>query len=316
MAAPPLPPTLLALALILVPAAAHGQQPAWLTKPQAVSLLGDTLRPMAPSSEGLARLQADLDSAHAAYDAAPDDADASIWLGRRLAYLGRYREAIDVFTEGARKHPGDPRLLRHRGHRWISVRELDRAVADLQLAAALMDGTPDRVEPDGAPNGYGIPRSTLHTNVWYHLGLAHYLRGDFAEAADAFTKGLAASGNDDMRVAMSDWLYTALRRVGRDADARRVLEGVRPEMDILENASYHLRLLMYKGEVAPQVLLDDEEADALTLATQGYGVGAWHLVNGDTARAARIFRRVLETGYWPAFGYIAAEAELARLRER
>ncbi len=46
----------------------------------------------------------------------------------------------------------------------------------------------------------------------------------------------------------------------------------------------------------------------------GYGVGNWHLYHGRTAEARRVFARVVAAGQWGAFGHVAAEAELARLR--
>ena len=85
-----------------------------------MSLLGEPLYPPQPSPEVAARQAEDEAAARADYEASPDDADAIIWLGRRIGYTGRYREAIDVFSEGVRKHPGDARMYRHRGHRWIS----------------------------------------------------------------------------------------------------------------------------------------------------------------------------------------------------
>lgn len=295
---------LLALPAAL-PAALHAQQP------EAVSLLGEPLFAREMTAETRARLEADLAAARAAYQAAPDDPDAIIWLGRRLGYLERYREAVAVFTEGILKHPGDARMYRHRGHRYITLRRFDDAVADLSRAADLVRGTPDEVEPDGAPNEYGIPTSTLQSNIWYHLGLAHYLRGDWERALAAYREAMEVSRNDDMLVATSDWLYMTLRRMGRDAEAAAVLEPIHPEMRILENDAYHRRLLMYKGALEPDALLDPN-ADALTLATQGYGVGNWHLYNGRTERAMEVFRSVVAGPYWAAFGYIAAEAELAR----
>jgi hypothetical protein len=72
---------------------------------------------------------------------------------------------------------------------------------------------------------------------------------------------------------------------------------------------------MYRGELAADSLLAGG-ADPLTVATQGYGVGNWYLYNGDRARAMQVFRRVVAGGNWGAFGYIAAEAELARERGR
>ena len=82
-------------------------------------------------------------------------------------------------------------------------------------------------------------------------------------------------------------------------------------MDIIENTAYHRRLLMYKGEIPPDSLLDPS-AEPLQYVTQGYGVANWYMANGDTTRANAILDKVLESGYWAAFGYIAAEADVAR----
>ena len=77
-----------------------------------------------------------------------EHADAIIWLGRRTAYLGNYQEAIDLFTDGANRYPRDARMFRHRGHRWITLRKFDRAIADLTRAATLIRGQEDQIEPD------------------------------------------------------------------------------------------------------------------------------------------------------------------------
>ena len=88
-----------------------------------------------------------------------------------------------MFSKGVAAHPNNPRMYRHRGHRYITTRQFDRAIADFEKAATLIKGTPDEIEPDGAPNPTGKPRSSLHFNIWYHLGLAHYLKGDYQKAA-------------------------------------------------------------------------------------------------------------------------------------
>ncbi|MGV3515872.1 MAG: hypothetical protein ACO1TH_02195, partial [Luteitalea sp.] len=113
--------------------------------PGARSLLGAPLYPREFAPEARARLEANLAEAQARYDADPASADNAIWLGRRLAYLERYRDAIDAFSEGIRRHPEDARLYRHRGHRYLTVREIDRAIADFERAAELVRGRPDRV---------------------------------------------------------------------------------------------------------------------------------------------------------------------------
>ncbi|MDJ0835999.1 MAG: tetratricopeptide repeat protein [Acidobacteriota bacterium] len=245
-----------------------------------------------------------------------DDPLAHIWVGRRLAYLGRYRDAVASYTRSLERFPDEARLYRHRGHRYITLRQFDKAVADLRRAAELTLGKPDRVEPDGMPNAAGIPTSTTQTNIYYHLGLAYYLQGKFEPALDAYKKCLDLSKNNDMMVATLDWMYMTLRRLKRDDEARRILEPVTADMKLLESFSYHRRLLMYKGEVNPEALLKpvDEEADPLlAFATQGYGVGNYYLSNGKSERAVDVFHKVLESGYWSAFGYIAAEADLKAL---
>jgi tetratricopeptide (TPR) repeat protein len=282
-------------------------------KPEATSLLGKPLYAPPPSEGVRAQLEANLGEAKAAYDKAPNDPDALIWLGRRAAYLGRYRDAIGIFTKGIAQHPKDARMYRHRGHRYITVREFDRAIADFERAAALVAGQPDEIEPDGQPNARNTPTSTLQSNIFYHLGLAHYLKGDFEKAADAYQRCMAVSRNPDMLVATTHWYYMTLRRLERKAEADALLEPITPDMDIIENASYHDLLMMYKGSLTPESLSSGSGLDG---ATKGYGVANWHLYHGRKEQARAIVTEIVESNaaQWPAFGYIAAEAELARMR--
>ena len=283
-----------------------------LQTPEATSLAGKPLYPIdLPNRQ---KLEADLAQAERDLAAKPNDADAIIWVGRRYGYLWRYRDAIATFSKGIALHPNDARMYRHRGHRYITVREFDRAIADFDKAAALIKGKADEIEPDGAPNPAGKPRSTLQFNIWYHLALAHYLKGDYDKALTAWNECMKVSTNDDSVTATSDWLWMTLMRLGRKEEATKVLDRITPKMDILENGSYHRRLLMYKGLEKPEALLDTANADALTIATQGYGVGNWYFVTGDRARARAIFEKVIAGPQWAAFGYIAAEADLERMK--
>jgi tetratricopeptide (TPR) repeat protein len=254
-----------------------------------------------------------LAAAEIEYERDPGSAEAAIWFGRRTAYLGRYRDAIGILSVGIAKHPDDARLYRHRGHRYITTRRLDRAIDDLLYAALLTRRQKDEVEPDGQPNARNIPVSTLQSNIWYHLALAYYLKGDLRRALDAWRQDLRLATNDDMRVATTHWLYMTLRRVGRKAEADAVLKPIRRDMDLIENQSYHRLLLLYKGELSPDSLTAGGDPDpALQDATVSYGVGNWHWYNGRRDEAMTIWRRILATGPWASFGYIAAEAEVAR----
>lgn len=292
------------------PATAAASEP----RAEVQSIGGKPLVPMTLPDAERARLEANLKTAEEALAKAPDSADALIWVGRRQGYLWRYRDAITTFTKGIDRFPTDARFYRHRGHRYITVRNFDGAAADFEKAVSLIAGKKDEIEPDGAPNAAGVPRSTLQFNIWYHLGLAYYLKGDYANAKRAYDECMKVSTNDDSITATTDWLWMTLMRMGDKAAAAKVLERITPKMDILENASYHRRLLMYKGLEKPEALLDTTNADDLTIATQGYGVGNYYQVMGDTAKAKEIFDRVLQGRQWAAFGYIAAEVDRAKMQ--
>ncbi len=295
----------LVLFLLALPLAAQE------TKPEATSLLGKPLFPAPIGADSREQMETNLARVRAEYEQHPNDPHAIVWLGRRTAYLGRYREAIEIYTEGIRKHPNNPEVYRHRGHRYITLRELDKAITDLNRAGRLIAGKPDEVEPDGQPNEQNIPTSTLQSNIWYHLGLARYLKGDFARAERAYAEGLKVSKNDDMLVAMANWHYLTLRRLGRDEEARELLARIRPEMDIIENHAYHKLLLLHKGAVSPDEVLSGAESD-VDRATLGYGVGIYYLLNGRSDKARALFEGIVAGPLWPAFGHVAAEAELAR----
>lgn len=296
------------------PTTSQAATPALPPGAQAISFLGDTLRVFPLSAETKARYEAQLAEAKAAYDRTPTNVDSIIWYGRRLAYLGRLREAIDVYSRGVALYPDNPWLYRHRGHRYLSVRELDRAAADLERAAALARGKPDEVEPDGQPNAKNTPIGTLQSNIAYHLALAYYLKGDFARAVPVYRQEVADVRNDDRLVSTAHWLYMSLRRLGRDKEAADVLVPVRRDMNVIENQTYHRLLLLYKNELPVDSVLTVGPSGEMSVtdATGAYGVGNWHLYNGRRAEAERVFRRILAGGQWGAFGYIAAEAELAR----
>jgi tetratricopeptide (TPR) repeat protein len=265
-------------------------------KPEVISPLG--ARYFAKPDD-----QGDIARAEAAVAADPRNVEKLLALGRAQAATWRFHDAIATYTRAMELAPGDARLYRHRGHRWISVRRFDDAVVDLKRAAELNDRDFD---------------------IWYHLGLAHYLRGDFAAARPAYERCDAIAereraaapadkdGRDDSLVAVSDWLVMTCRRLNQPAEAARILDRITPDMKVKENKAYFDRLLFYKGLKSEADLVDAMKTNDLDLATIGYGVGNWHGTNGDRAKAEAYYRRVASGKSWPAFGFIAAEAELAR----
>ncbi len=256
----------------------------------------------------------DLATAEARWRAAPDDLDARVWYGRRLGYESRFEEALAVFGEGLQRHPSDPELLRHRGHRYLSLRRFEEARVDLERAARAIQGEADRIEPDGAPNDFGIPRGTLHTNVWYHLGLAyHCLRMDEL-AARAFAQCLAAATNDDFRVAAAYWRALALFHLGRDDDARALaaLYAGR-ELELMESFDYAELLRLFAGTSTRALEAFRAPESTLSSATLACGVAMWHRLEGREAEARAQLEAFLASTPTSAFGRLAAEVELVRM---
>lgn len=280
---------------------------------QTVSLLGEPLLSPEYDAETRARLEAELAEARLALDEHPDDEDAAIWVGRRLAYLGRYREAVATFTEGLALHPTSHRLLRHRGHRWITLRDFDRAVADLSAAADLARDLPDAVEADGAPNAAGIPVSSTWSNIQYHLGLAHYLRGEYQRAHDAFAASMDTPlRNPDKVVSASHWMWQCLQRLDRPDDARALVESIPRDLDVIENHSYRDLIELYRGgppQGEPDRLSFGDDPSA---ASYAYGYAGWLAAHDEWQPAEWLLRRIVRDTTWAAFGHIAAEVDLAR----
>lgn len=247
-----------------------------------------------------------------------NNSEAFIWMARRIAYLGSYKESIHLYSLGISKSEAagvsNPKLYRHRGHRFITVRCFDDAISDLKKAAKLIKGEPDEIEPDGLPNAKSILTSTLQSNIWYHLGLAYYLKGNFKKALAAYKECEKVSKNNDMRVATAYWHYMTLRRLSKTGEAKAVIEPFGGEIEIIENADYLKLIKLNRGEAKAEDLLSTISGDSNTLgsASLGYGIGNYFLYNGDREKAVTIFKKIVAGDQWASFGYIAAEAELRR----
>src|SRR5881628_299923 len=233
--------------------------------------------------------------AESALAADPRSVERIIQLGLAQSGARQFREAIQTFTRGLTIAPTDAVLYRWRGHRYLSVREFDRALDDLTRGSRL-DST-----------NYGI---------WYHLGIVRYARGDFAAAADAFARAQRRPPDAAELAGATDWLWMSLSRAGRAAEAQAMLDRhPHPHPDSLAATNaYAQRLRLYRGQIGPDDVITPADTGDVALATLSYGVGNWYLVRGDTARARAWFERSVRSGGWPAFGFIMSEVELQRLR--
>lgn len=231
--------------------------------------------------------------AQAASDADPRNVDKLIALGIAQSGPRQMREAIATFTRAIAIDPKNAILYRWRGHRHLSVREFDAAAADFAKGLAL-DSTV-----------YGI---------WYHLGVMRFVKGDFNGAAAAFARAQPRAPDAGELAGSTDWLWMSLARAGRKAEGDAML--ARRLDSLATTVAYHTRLRLYRGEIPPDSVFTPADTSDVQVATLSYGLGNWYLVRGDTANARKYFEKSVASGGWPAFGFIASEAELARMRKR
>ena len=268
------------------------------------------------SQQDLERRRNKLDEAESIFNTDPDNEENIVWYGRRLAYVGRYQDAVNVFTEGINKFPKSYKLYRHRGHRLITIRQFDQAIDDLQNAAFYaLDIPANEIEPDGIPNALNKPLSNVQWNIWYHLGLAYYMKGNYDKSISSFKKCLDYSNNNDLDVKTTNWLYVTYRKIGNTDAADALVSIIPSRMRLIETQTriYHDLIMLYRGFVTPDILVRRNTRNGNLDADAGYGIGNWYLLEGQIESAQNIFNRTLEGTQRDAFGYIASEVELTTL---
>jgi Flp pilus assembly protein TadD len=242
--------------------------------------------------------QQQYDKAVGAFDEAialdPKNAEFPLGKCRALAAASRHKEAIPACSESLRLRPDNAAALRDRGHYYLNLGQVEPALADLTKAAGL---------------------ARTDRGVYYHLGVAYYLKGDFAHAAAAYQSCLDNSKGDDAIECIA-WLYPSLVRAGRKQEAAALLARVQPDPAVTGHPAWYLdRLLLFKGaRTEEQVAANLNAEGALSVSSIGYSLGLWHLLNGRPQRAREYFEKAVATDFTPAWGYRCAEADLKRMK--
>ena len=221
----------------------------------------------------------------------PNNVEKIIQLGLAQSAVRQYHDAIKTFTRGMKIAPQHALLYRWRGHRYISVGQFGKAHADLTRGNKL---------------------DSTNYDILYHLGVAHFERGEFSKAASAFAKAQRRAPNDNEVAGSTDWLWMSLARAKRPAEAQQALAPITDSLKITSATAYAQRLKLYRGVITPDQVLSPADTAAVQVATLSFGVGNWYLSRGDTANARTWFKRAVDSGGWPGFAFFAAENELRR----
>lgn len=319
--APPATGLVAAALLLLVAATACTTRPVRFvavvpSTAQARSFLGDTLYTIPlDATEGQRRVRL-LQQARDRVSQRPHSTPDRLLLGLRTEGIGRFREAIGIYTEAMAENPREERVHRRRGEALLRIRELDRAASDLRFAVqqSLSSREPDPELNESGDGRMLVPTTTLHSSLFY-LGLTLYLDGNFEEARNILGEALRRAPHEDQVAATTFWLFLTTRRLGLHQEAGTLLDTLRTDLQITTTIPEYALLLAYRGDVEQELLPVNLGGPYRTRddITYAYGIGFVLLMLERTEEAALIFRRIRATTDWSLLPYLAAEAELARI---
>lgn len=312
--------------LCLLAAAGCNQQPVRLfitsSTAETISLLGDTLYglPLDPAG-GPARVRR-IEAAREALRRDSSSLAAWLQLGRRTSEMGRLREAVEVYTSAAGIHFTDPRVWRQRGEVLLRLRYLDKAISDLRKAGLLALNKPKYLETmPGSPSFTDSLASwaditTLQYQIPFLLGFALYCKGDYPAASEVLVHATKTAVTSEELSRALLWLFFAVRRSGDGSGAARVLSLVKPEWAEEARLPDITLLLAYQGSFSS----DSLRKRAMTRADGeralfSYGIAYYLLLKPEWGADAELWLQRARSGAdWSALPYLAAEADLARLR--
>jgi len=277
-------------------------------EPEAISFSGKPLFAKAAEPAALSKSDSAINAIRSKQDLTEDD---FVEIGKHYVATNRYKMAVSIYTEGLAKFPNSYKLLRNRGHRYITIRKLNESIKDLEKAAQLIPAVGDEME-------YGLDgkaTATVRHQIHYHIGVYQFLKKDYIMAAVAFEKALAAADNYKNAVGASDWLYNCYMRIGRKDKADELLEPITIDYVEDKDHAYFRRVLLYKDLIRPNELIDitmPPEKMSIQDVTKLYGLANWYKYLGNSEKAKELYQLVLQSDGWPGFAYAAAEKEMIK----
>jgi tetratricopeptide (TPR) repeat protein len=242
-------------------------------------------------------LTADYEQAKAALE--KDFENPERWYEYAVSMSAKPVEAIEAFSHGLVYNPFNPALYFGRGRKYIGLRRYDRAIADATMAI--------RLDPDV-------------WTYWYYRAVPRNLSGDAAGALKDFMQCYRMTEPNE-HYPLIDWMFLCALDMGDRKKCREILDLVdtsippRHRMDY----AYYRRVRLYKGEVKPEQMIDDDdirknayieqpnrmqlEHETLTL-----GLYAYYKYVGDEEKADEVLKVIAAFPPSVAFGYLKGSA--------
>lgn len=248
------------------------------------------------------------------YESDPVALELGTSVGRQLVDMGHFREALSWYTKEIEKNPKYFPNYRHRGELYYRLQKMDSARIDLEKAKNMALNEPNMIEYGINATSKNTPVYNSHFNVFYYLGLVHFLEGEYEMASRTFGYATNYAENPDLKSITTFWLALTLKKLGKEGETSRVIENVEPEMRIIENHAYHDLVIMFQGFKSMKDIQDKYALAPLKQSiTADFGVAMWLLFDGQTEEAKQLLEKVVEHKYWIADVYPIAQKELSEL---
>ena len=197
-----------------------------------------------------------------------DDYQSKVALGNVLSAQYRFREAAEAYLSAARVRNDDPMLFVCFGGAYLSVFEFQAAYDAYENVLRL--GASEKA-------------------VAYPLGIWHYLRGKYHDAAAWLEKCLPCG--DEMAIAVIYWHCLCRLREQRDLD---MLVEFRQDMEVGHHTAYRDAVSLFAGEIAVDAMMRElaRERDDLNYVIATYGLSRYLLSYGDKVRGMELMKEI------------------------
>jgi tetratricopeptide (TPR) repeat protein len=226
--------------------------------------------------------------------------------------LGKLNESIESYKKAIAINPNYEEAHNNLGVALNKVGQFEEAIKSLSEAITYAnDSLLIEYEHSGLTLNNKKTVYNVKFNIWYYLGLSYYMKGNYDKAISSFRRCEKYTNNNDLKVVIANWLYTAFAKIGNLDLAEAEIMSIPINMRLIEIKSrkYHDLIMLYRGLVTPSILTKRNGIDA----DVGYGIGNYYLINGQVKNAISAFNRVISTEQQELIGYMAIEKELGVL---
>lgn len=276
--------------------------------PEAIAFNGDSLFQIPVDSAVLAKYTVLIEKYLKEENLTEED---YINWGNAYASIYQFNNAIKVYNDGLSHSPDSYKLLRYRAHRQLSIRKVNEAIDDLHKALTYLNNT-DSVELEYQPDG--TVSGSYEYWIYYHLGLANLLNGNYDEAISAYKNCILTSVTGVNKAGATYWLYNSFQKAGEVQNAEELINNFVFDEGTDMMHSYSVRILMLQGKKAPEELLDMEAKQnaqewGKKEVSVAYEVANWYIRHNQVEKGMAIHRKTLQSPHWSAWTYLVTEKE-------